>query len=57
MPLSDVNEYTTGINMAKRIREKQDGDELDEQEIFEFGSEIPSLSKNSFATEFTRPMT
>lgn len=57
VPLVDVNEFTKGIDMAKRISEKQDGDELDEQEIFDFGAEIPSLSKNPSVTVFTQPVT
>lgn len=57
VPLVDVNEFTKGIDMTKRINDKQDGDELDEQEIFEFGSDIPSLSKSPIVNVFTTPIT
>jgi hypothetical protein len=57
VPLVDVNEFTKGIDMAKRISEKDDGETLDEQEVFDFGSEIPSLSKNPLVTVHTTPVT
>jgi len=57
VPLVDVNEFTKGIDMSKRIREKEDGETLEEQEVFEFGSEIPSLAKNPLVTVSTTPVT
>lgn len=57
VPLIDVNEFTKGIDMSKRIREKDDGETLEEQEVFEFGAEIPSLAKNPLVTVSTTPVT